>query len=105
MTFKRILLLSITLFSLSLAPAFASESELPAIENEQPQTMPVTINVSGSTVHISNANGMTLQVVSLTGSTVASVKIDSNDKRVELNLTKGCYILKVGKVVRKISIR
>jgi len=105
MRLKRILLFSITLLSLSLAPAFASETEPAAPDVEQPQALAVTINVSGSTVHIANANGMTLQVVSVTGSTVATVKIDSNDKRVELNLTKGCYILKVGKVVRKISIR
>jgi hypothetical protein len=36
---------------------------------------------------------------------VAEYEIDAPVQRVELNLSKGCYILKVGKVVRKVSIR
>lgn len=65
----------------------------------------VTITVSEKTVTVSGAQGETLEVVSLTGRPVASYKIESPSQRVELNLAKGCYILKVGKVVRKISIR
>ena len=34
-----------------------------------------------------------------------NVKVDSSEKSYPLNLPKGCYIVKVGKVVRKISIR
>ena len=34
-----------------------------------------------------------------------SVKVEGMDKRIELNLPKGCYIVKVGKVVRKIYIK
>ena len=44
-------------------------------------------------------------VVSLTGKAVASYKIEGPAQRVELNLPKGCYILKVGKTVRKITLR
>ncbi len=29
---------------------------------------------------------------------------ESNDKRFDLNLAKGCYIVKVGRTVRKVSI-
>jgi hypothetical protein len=36
---------------------------------------------------------------------VAEYEIDAPVPLVELNLSKGCYILKVGKVVRKVSIR
>ena len=32
-------------------------------------------------------------------------RIDSYDKVIDLNLSKGCYIVKVGKTARKISIR
>jgi len=31
--------------------------------------------------------------------------VEGQDKRFDLNLPKGCYIVKVGKVVRKISIK
>lgn len=34
-----------------------------------------------------------------------SIKVEGADKYYELNLPKGCYIVKVGKVVRKISIK
>ena len=43
--------------------------------------------------------------VSMTGRAVATYKIDSPVQRIELNLPKGCYILKVGKVVRKVTVR
>lgn len=66
----------------------------------------VGITVNQSTLTVTGANGMVLEIVSLTGRPVASYKIESPSQRVELNnLPKGCYILKVGKVVRKFSIR
>jgi hypothetical protein len=36
---------------------------------------------------------------------VLKAKIESPAQRIDLNLPKGCYILKVGKVVRKIQVR
>ena len=64
-----------------------------------------TLTTDGNTVNVQGASGMTLEVVSLTGRAVASYKIESPAQRIELNLPKGCYILKVGKVVRKITVR
>jgi uncharacterized protein YabE (DUF348 family) len=65
----------------------------------------VTLTVEGNVVFVSGAQGEVLEVVSLTGRQVAQYRIDSASQRVELNLAKGCYVLKVGKVVRKVSIR
>lgn len=65
----------------------------------------VTISVSGQTALVAGAQGETLEVVSLTGRQVMTVKIESPAQRVELNVPRGCYILKVGKVVRKIQVR
>jgi hypothetical protein len=63
------------------------------------------ISVSKSTVHIINAEGQVMEVISLTGRHVMSVRIESPAQRIELtNIPKGCYIIKVGKVVRKIVI-
>lgn len=70
---------------------------------EQDKT--ITFSVEGNSVLVSGASGMTLEVVSLTGRQVASYKVDSPSQRIELNIPKGCYILKVGKVVRKVTIR
>lgn len=65
----------------------------------------VGVTVNERTVSITGAQGKTLEVVSLTGKRVMSVDIESPAQRIELNIPKGCYILKVGKVVRKITIR
>ena len=65
---------------------------------------PIALSVDGNAVTISGAQGQKLIVVSLTGRQVAEYQIDSPAQRIELNLTKGCYVLKVGNVVRKVSI-
>ena len=64
----------------------------------------ITLTIDGNAVTISGAQGQKLIVVSLTGRQVAEYQIDSPAQRIELNLTKGCYVLKVGNVVRKVSI-
>ncbi|MBQ2179861.1 MAG: T9SS type A sorting domain-containing protein [Prevotella sp.] len=65
----------------------------------------VQISVSRQSVHITNAEGQVMEVISLTGRHVLSVRIESPAQRIELtNIPKGCYIIKVGKVVRKIVI-
>lgn len=64
-----------------------------------------SISVNTSTLHISGANGQTLEIYNLAGVKVMSIKVEGQDKRYELNLPKGCYIVKVGKVVRKVSIK
>ena len=65
----------------------------------------VSITVCGTQVHLTGAEGKTLEIFNLAGVRVGSLRIDSEDKTLNLNLARGCYILKVGKVVRKISIR
>ena len=42
----------------------------------------------------------------MTGVKVVTQRIDSSDKVIELdNLPKGCYIIKIGKVARKVYLR
>ena len=64
----------------------------------------ISLSVEGNVVHVTGASGLVLEVVSLTGRQVASYKVDSPAQRIELSVPKGCYILKVGKVVRKVTI-
>ena len=80
----------------------ASEPEQASVE----QTIEddITITVNGQWVVINGAQGKTLEVVSLTGRRVMTTKIESPAQRVELNVPKGCYILKIGKVVRKVTV-
>lgn len=68
--------------------------------------MQVNVTVlSNGIVHVTGANGQVMQVYNVLGVKVASIKVEGNDKRIELPLKSGCYIVKVGDVVRKISIR
>lgn len=73
------------------------------IDTEIQQT--IGISVSESTLHVTGAAGQSLYIYNVAGVRVMSIKVDGMDKRYELNLPKGCYIVKVGKTVRKISIR
>lgn len=84
------------------APCYA-EPEIEIIENDFQEA--ASISVVGSTLHVVGGNGQTLQIYNVTGVLVMSVKVEGPDKRYELNLPKGCYIVRVGKTVRKISIR
>ena len=88
--------------TVSPTAALAAEMELAAVDQADSQ---IGISISGAIVSITGAQGETLEVVSLTGRQVMAVKIDSPAQRVELNVPKGCYILKIGKVVRKIQVR
>lgn len=65
----------------------------------------ISIYVQGTTLHVSGAAGQNLYIYNITGVRVLSIRVDGSDKAYNLNLPKGCYIVKVGNVVRKISIR
>jgi hypothetical protein len=108
MLMRKSLLIFSIVFSLATALQAASpmvmSMEMGVAEQVEPERN-ITITVEGNVAYITGANGMTLEVVSLTGRQVATYKIDSPSQRIELNHPKGCYILKIGKVVRKVTIR
>ena len=102
---KRLLIFSFIATLTLMAPQamYASEAEMPALEQTIDEDINITI--SGQTVTISGAQGQTLEVISLTGRRVMAAKIESPAQRIDLNVPKGCYILKIGKVVRKVTVR
>ena len=71
-------------------------------EMEQNQ---IEFAISKSTIRIKNAEGITLEIFSLTGEKVYTQRIDSDSKSYELaSLHKGFYIVKIGKFTRKIYL-
>lgn len=60
--------------------------------------------VNGNSIRVQNAQGATMEIYNVTGVKVATHKIDSADKTISPNLSRGCYIVKIGKTVRKVSI-
>ena len=100
---KHFLLLALTLLLWSTPQLTHAQDEKSTLETEFAQA--VTLTVNGKSVRITNAEGKSLEVYNLTGVKIASNPIESEDAMIHLSLTKGCYILKVDKVVRKVSIR
>lgn len=66
----------------------------------------VGVSVSNSTVRITNADGQRLEVYNMAGVVVATARIDSPERTITLDhLPKGCYILRIGNIARKVFLR
>ena len=85
--------------AVSAAPAYMAGVMEMYVEQE------ADVIYTNGTLMVTGAEGCTLEVVSLTGKKVLTVEITSPAQKIELNIPKGCYIVKVGKVVRKVSVR
>ncbi len=100
------LLTTALLAFLLLAPAGVRAQSTLADDDIETEMQAVTLSVSGDRVSVAGAEGLVLEVYNLTGVKIATYRIDSDSKQFSLsNLPGGYYILKVGNVVRKISIR
>lgn len=74
------------------------------IENDfQPTAANITVN--GGSIRVSGANGKIMYVYNLAGVRIHSIKVEGVDRTYDLNLSKGCYIIKVGTTVRKVSLK
>ena len=104
MKLKSIILVSILAFS-AVTPLCAESPWADPFAVEQLDVNETKCFVLGQNVRIQNGFGQMLEVYNVTGVRVASFRIDGDDKTFALNLPKGIYILKVGKFVRKISLR
>lgn len=98
------ILLTILFSTFMLGSVEVSANAMPEIEMIDNDALSVTISVVESSIHVTGGNGMVLTVYKITGDCIVKVKVDGNDKRFDFNLPKGCYIVQVGKVVRKIVI-
>lgn len=101
---KRILVYAFSMAMLMIPASMLRASEMSDSAIEQTIEEDINIAINGQTVTISGAQGQTLEVISLTGRKLMTVRIDSPAQRIELNVPKGCYILKIGKFVRKVSL-
>ena len=96
---KRILYAAFSMMLLLGVPQDAcAASSIEIIDND-------IATVSESTLRVTGASGLMLTIYNVAGVHVQSFRVEGADRHYELNLPKGCYIVKVGKVVRKISIK
>ena len=89
------------LFGTMTMQAAEAEAE---ITFAQPQ-IEIEIIVEQGAIRVAGAIGETMRVYNVTGVEVMNMRVDSQDKRFHVNLPKGFYIIKVGKVVRKVYLR
>lgn len=99
---KKFFIITLTLAMACTPITMLAETERDGIEMS---VSGISLSIKDGNVHIAGANGEVMEIFNLTGAKVSTIRIDSNDKTFALNLTKGCYLIKVGKIVRKISIQ
>ncbi len=100
---RKLLLIPFVMALLLTIPSpIHAESAIEVIDNDFQE---VVISYSSSKLHVTGANGQTLHIYNVAGVCVMSIKVDGPDRQYDLSLSKGCYIVKVGKTVRKISVK
>lgn len=103
---KRLLILTFSMAALWLVPVAASAAPayyagVMELSDEQE----VEVVYSEGSLTVTGAEGRVLEIVTVTGNVVMHKRIDSPEQKIELNFPKGCYIVKVGKVVRRVYVR
>ena len=98
---RKLYIIALSLFLVGTMPYAAIAQTDGEVETELNS---VSLTIRDSKVHVTNAEGKNLEIYNITGVRVSLIRIDNNDKQINLNLSRGCYILKVGKVVRKVTI-
>lgn len=64
------------------------------------------VEFQGKSLIVEKCQNQTLCIYDVTGKPVRTIKITNTSQRIDLSeLPKGCYIVKIGTVVRKISIQ
>ena len=102
----RKLLSVITVCLLTLmAPAVVSAASVyEAGVMELMQDSEVKITCSQGVLYVTGGEGEKLEVISLTGRKVVEEQIESPSEKFELNIPRGCYIVKVGNETFKVSL-
>lgn len=102
---KKLLFLGVAILSglTAFAHDIPTSNQQPEFALEATLSGP-TLTLKGNNVHVQNGQGEVLEVFSLTGTKIASTKVESNDQQFSFNLSRGIYIFKIGKVVRKVAI-
>lgn len=76
------------------------------VPKEQPSSTIVLTVSADNQVRVRNAEpGSQMEVYNIVGLKLTTIRIDSTDATVQINLPKGYYIFKIGNVVRKVVIK
>lgn len=98
-------LLTIVFAVLMLVGIPTAVGAIPYIEISEQEMISVELSFDGQNLYVNNANGLILSVYNVAGVKVMSTRVEGVARKFTLNLPKGCYIVKVGNVTRKISVK
>lgn len=102
---RKTLLSIMTLAALLLGTPAAMHASTSAVEMIDLDQQDITLTYNGGIMHITGANGLVVKVYNLAGIVVKTFKVDGQDKRINLPLADGVYIIKVGpSYTRKITV-
>lgn len=102
---RKTLLSIMTLAALLLGTPAAMHASTSAVEMIDLDQQDITLTYNGGNMHITGANGLVVKVYNLAGIAVKTFKVDGQDKRINLPLADGVYIIKVGpSYTRKITV-
>lgn len=103
--YKFILLLALIL--VGNFNAFAQEVDASNQEtNTSLKEQRMTISVYNNTLYIINAKeNEKVDIMNMLGENILSYSIKSEDERIQLNVKKGFYIVKVGEIVQRIVVK
>lgn len=101
---RKLYLLAIVSGILLFTPTASRANTGVEIETLEQEFQSISISVYDNILHITGANNQMVYIYNVAGVRIMSFRVEGNDRRYELNLSKGIYIVKVGKTVRKVSL-
>ena len=100
----RIIILVTIVFSLMFSPSLISNADA-RIELSENEYQQIKVDLAGTSLYVTGAAGKTLYIYNLIGMKLLSIKIESNDKKIELSdLKKNVILVKVGNISKKLNL-
>ncbi len=103
MTRKILSMVLMTVLFLSVPGAVSASGN--AEEMTDVDWQEITVRYQAGVLRITGANNMTATIYNITGIPVKSFKVEGHDKRFNVTLSNGLYLVKVGNTTRKILVK
>ena len=103
---KKTLLLIAVMASMLLVVPKKTSAHTGTMDLAELDVQAISITYNGDVMHVVGANNLMVTIYNLAGVAVKSFRVEGPDKRFNLSLTDGIYIVKVGSTfTRKIVVR
>lgn len=86
-------------FTPCMLTSLQARVELSEIDNQQ-----IKIELVGKNLYVTGAMGKTLHIYNLVGMEIMSIKVDSQEKKIDLSDLKKVVLVKVGNISKRIIL-